>query len=56
MNIYIGNLSMKTTEGTLKPFFAEFAEIESLKVIRDWFSGRSKGFGFNEMARNSGEK
>jgi RNA recognition motif-containing protein len=53
MNIYIGNLSTATTEDTLKNLFAVFGEIESLKVIKDQFSGRSKGFGFIEMPSNS---
>lgn len=53
MNIYIGNLSTITTEDNLKTLFAEFGEIESIKVIKDRFSGRSKGFGFIEMPSNS---
>ncbi len=53
MNIYIGNLSFNTTEETLKSLFAEFGEIESVKVIKDRFSGRSKGFGFIERPSNS---
>ena len=53
MNIYIGNLSYNTTEDTLKSLFAEFGDIESIKVIKDRFSGRSKGFGFLEMPSNS---
>jgi RNA recognition motif-containing protein len=53
MNIYIGNLSISTTEEYLKTLFAEFGEIESLKVIKDRYSGRSKGYGFIEMPSNS---
>jgi len=53
MNIYIGNLSISTTEGFLKTLFAEFGEIESIKVIKDRYSGRSKGYGFIEMPSNS---
>ena len=53
MNIYVGNLSYNTTEETLKSLFAEFGDIESIKVIKDRFSGRSKGFGFVEMPSNS---
>lgn len=53
MNIYIGNLSYNTTEDTLKSMFAEFGEVESVKVIKDRFSGRPKGFGFIEMPSNS---
>ena len=53
MNIYIGNLSYNTTEDTLRNLFAEFGEIESVKVIKDRFSGKAKGFGFIEMPSNS---
>jgi RNA recognition motif-containing protein len=53
MNIYLGNLSFRTTEDTLKSLFAEFGEIESVKVIKDRISGGSKGFGFIEMPSNS---
>jgi len=53
MNIYLGNLSANTTEDTLKSLFAEFGDVESVKVIMDRFSGRPKGFGFLEMPSNS---
>ena len=53
MNIYVGNLSFGTTEDSLKSLFAEFGEIESVKVIKDRFSGRPRGFGFVEMPSNS---
>jgi RNA recognition motif-containing protein len=53
MNIYIGNLSYNTTEDTLKTLFAEFGDIESVKVIKDRFTGRPAGFGFIEMPSNS---
>lgn len=53
MNIYIGNLSYNVTEDNLKAMFETFGEIESVKVITDRFTGRSKGFGFIEMPSNS---
>lgn len=53
MNIYIGNLSYGTTEDSLRSLFAEFGDVESVKVIKDRFSGRPKGFGFIEMPSNS---
>jgi RNA recognition motif-containing protein len=53
MNIYIGNLAYATTEDTLRSLFAEFGAVESVKVIKDRFSGRAKGFGFVEMPSNS---
>ena len=53
MNIYIGNLSYGTTESTLEALFGEYGKVESVKVIRDRFSGRPKGYGFIEMPSNS---
>lgn len=53
MNIYVGNLSFGTTEDNLKALFAEFGEVENVKVIKDRFSGRAKGFAFVEMPSNS---
>ncbi len=53
MNIYIGNLSYSVTEDNLREMFSEFGEISSVAVIMDKFSGRSKGFGFVEMANDS---
>ena len=53
MNIYIGNLSHSTSEDTLKALFAGFGVVESVKVIKDRFSGRPKGYGFIEMPSNS---
>ena len=53
MNIYIGNLSQATTVDSLKNLFAEFGETENVKVIKDRFSGRTKGYGFVEMPSNS---
>lgn len=53
MNIYIGNLSPATTEEALKTLFVEFGEVETIKLIKDKFTGRAKGFGFIEMPSNS---
>lgn len=53
MNIYIGNLAYQINEDSLKNMFEEFGEVESVKIIKDRFSGRSKGFGFVEMPNNS---
>ena len=53
MNIYVGNLSYDITEEDLKQTFEAFGEVTSAKVIKDMYSGRSKGFGFVEMPGNS---
>jgi len=49
MNIYVGNLSYETTEEDLRLAFGEFGAVESVNIIKDKFSGQSKGFGFVEM-------
>ncbi|NVJ53043.1 MAG: RNA-binding protein [Campylobacteraceae bacterium] len=50
MNIYVGNLSFRMSDSELEKVFAEFGEVKSAKVITDRETGRSKGFGFVEMA------
>lgn len=49
MNIYIGNLSKDTTEEDLQNLFSQFGKVRNVKVIKDLYSGESKGFGFLEM-------
>jgi RNA recognition motif-containing protein len=49
MNLYIGNLSRDVTEADLRALFEPFGKISSLNIIKDKFSGGSKGFGFIEM-------
>jgi RNA recognition motif-containing protein len=49
MNIYVGNLAYEVTDEDLNQLFIDFGQVESVKVIKDNFSGRSKGFGFVEM-------
>jgi RNA recognition motif-containing protein len=49
MNIYVGNLAKDVTDEELQNAFAEYGHIKSVKIIRDMFSGESKGFGFIEM-------
>ena len=53
MNIYVGQLPYSVTEDNLRAMFAEFGELESVRVISDRITGRSKGFGFVEMPSNS---
>ena len=52
MNIYVSNLNFKLQDEDLKNVFAGFGEVSSAKVIRDNQSGRSRGFGFVEMAND----
>ena len=49
MNIYVGNLSHDVTEDDLREVFASFGQVESVNLIKDRFSGESRGFGFVEM-------
>ena len=49
MKIYIGNLSPEVTEQDLRQEFEAFGKVDSVSVITDKFSGRSKGFAFVEM-------
>ena len=50
MNIYVWNLSPEVTEADLETAFGEFGKTTSVKVIKDMFTQKSKGFGFVEMA------
>ena len=50
MNIYVGNIPYKSSEDDLGNLFAEYGDVTSVKIIKDKFTGRSKGFGFVEMA------
>jgi len=54
INVYVGNLPYNTTEADLNKLFAEYGAVSSVKIIMDRYSGKSKGFGFVEMA-NRGE-
>ena len=49
MQIYIGNMNYKTSQESVKSLFSEFGEVESVVLISDSESGRSKGFGFVTM-------
>jgi cold-inducible RNA-binding protein len=49
MKIYVGNLSRDVTEEDLNKAFGEFGQVDSVAIIKDKFSGQSKGFGFVEM-------
>ena len=49
MNIYVGNLSYEVTDDEVKDLFSPHGEISSVSIIKDKYSGQSKGFGFVEM-------
>ena len=48
--IYVGNLSYQTTEADLSSMFEQVGSVESVQIITDRDTGRSRGFGFVEMA------
>ena len=50
MRLYVGNLSFNTAEAELEQLFATHGTVESVRLIRDQATGRSRGFGFVEMA------
>jgi RNA recognition motif-containing protein len=49
MNIFVGNLSKDVTDDDLQNLFSGYGNIRNVKIIRDMFSGESKGFGFLEI-------
>ena len=52
MNIFVAKLNFDTQESDLKDVFSEYGEIDSVKIIMDKFTGKSKGFGFIEMSND----
>ncbi len=50
VNIYVGNLSYDVTEDKLAELFRKHGEVQSVKIISDQYTGKSKGFAFIEMA------
>lgn len=52
--LYVGNLSYSVTNASLEQLFAQFGRVASAQVIQDRDTGRSKGFGFVEMADENG--
>jgi len=53
MKIYVGNLSFEATELDLKDAFGAHGQVETATIVKDTFSGRSRGFGFVEMSNEA---
>ena len=53
MNIYVGNLAYGVTDAQLEALFQEFGTVASVSLIKDRYSGESKGFGFVEMEKQA---
>jgi len=49
LKLYVGNLSFGASEEELKKLFSEAGTVQSVKIVTDAYSGRSRGFGFVEM-------
>ena len=49
MNIYVGNLSKEVTEEDLQQAFEAFGQVATVTILKDRFTGESRGFGFVEM-------
>ncbi len=56
MKLYVGNLSFSTTELDLEKAFEAFGNVDSVSIINDRDTGRSKGFGFIEMSNDQEAK
>jgi cold-inducible RNA-binding protein len=54
--LYVGNLSFSTAESDLNDLFSQFGAVESVTIINDRDTGRSKGFGFVVMNADEAEK
>jgi cold-inducible RNA-binding protein len=50
MRLYVGNLSFNTEEPQLEQLFSTYGAVESVHMVRDHMTGRSRGFAFVEMA------
>ena len=53
VKIYVGNISREVTDDDLREAFAAFGQVESAMVLKDKFTGESRGFGFVEMLAGS---
>jgi RNA recognition motif-containing protein len=56
MNIFVGSLPFSIEEADLRESFEAYGAVDSVKIITDKFTGRSKGFGFVEMTNDDEEK
>jgi RNA recognition motif-containing protein len=56
MNIYVGNLTSATSVEDLNAAFSQFGNVENVKIIKDFDTGESRGFGFVDMSQADGEK
>jgi RNA recognition motif-containing protein len=55
-NLYVGNLPWSTSEDELRDAFAQYGEVESVKIVYDRETGRSRGFGFVEIEESAADQ
>jgi RNA recognition motif-containing protein len=53
LKLYVGNLAFGASEEDLRKLFSEAGAVQSVKIVTDSYSGRSRGFGFVEMTSNA---
>jgi RNA recognition motif-containing protein len=53
MNIYVGNLSSNATDEAIREAFESFGQVTSARIIKDKYTGQSRGFGFVEMVEQA---
>jgi RNA recognition motif-containing protein len=53
MRIHVGNIRWSASDGELRAFFARSGEVASVEIVRNPFTGRSRGFGFVEMPNDN---
>jgi RNA recognition motif-containing protein len=53
MNIYVGNLSFNATEDDIRQAFEAYGQVSTASIVKDKFTGQSRGFGFVEMANDT---
>ena len=56
MNLYVGNIPFNSSEEDLKKAFEQYGSVAKVNIIKDRFSGESRGFGFDEMNSESERK
>ncbi|RLB13012.1 MAG: RNA-binding protein [Deltaproteobacteria bacterium] len=54
--IYVGNLAFRTSESQIHELFSQYGQVHSVKLITDYVTGRSRGFGFVEMDAQEAQK
>lgn len=54
--VYVGNMNYRTSEDQLQDLFSQYGEVSSVRIVKDKYTGRAKGFGFVEMVEADSAK